>query len=507
MGIALTIAGAALMAWTKQAQDAKAKADSLKSALESTGDASEQIIENLSNTKIDNSWLIPDGIEQAYYGYQKLGDLLDDVGIKMSDMALAAQGNAGAMWRINQVTDEMISKGGKQRDLANIIISYLDEESAAYTESSKDVQKKTQALDEVSAANGEAAASTDQNAQSVDGYATSAQDAADEIDNMVKSLFTIPGVALTADQASAQLADTIRQNTDSIVQNGAALDINTEKGNENMQALYGIASQAQATATKILEEGQANYQASGDANTLKAATDRANESLGTARDAFIRAAQAAGMNAQDAANLADKYGLARGKADEVTAGINNIPNNKSTTYTLYGADAAISKAATVLDLIYGIPEHKTSVMDLITRNSTVNDDSVGVRPLGYTGGAYTGNGFAMRGYASGGRVVEGLIPGKAPTAMQKDNVTLANARVRSGEFVSSDKSVQYYGADLYAATNRRQIPRETFYKAPQMSNFGNTYVTQYITNPVAMPETIKINNALDRQAAGISNEG
>lgn len=142
MGIALTIAGAALMAWTKQAQDAKAKADSLKSALESTGDASEQIIENLSNTKIDNSWLIPDGIEQAYYGYQKLGDLLDDVGIKMSDMALAAQGNAGAMWRINQVTDEMISKGGKQRDLANIIISYLDEESAAYTESSKDVQKK-----------------------------------------------------------------------------------------------------------------------------------------------------------------------------------------------------------------------------------------------------------------------------------------------------------------------------------------------------------------------------
>ena len=78
------------------------------------------------------------------------------------------------------------------------------------------------------------------------------------------------------------------------------------------------------------------------------------------------------------------------------------------------------------------------------------------RPISYTGGYYAGNGFAMRGYYGGG-IVEGLLPGTAPMSEQADNITLANARLRSGEFVSNDKSVRYYGADTYAAMNRRQL--------------------------------------------------
>ena len=39
---------------------------------------------------------------------------------------------------------------------------------------------------------------------------------------------------------------------------------------------------------------------------------------------------------------------------------------------------------------------------------------------------------------------------------------MANARVKSGEFVSNVKSVAYYGADTYAAMNRLQIPKESF---------------------------------------------
>lgn len=91
----------------------------------------------------------------------------------------------------------------------------------------------------------------------------------------------------------------------------------------------------------------------------------------------------------------------------------------------------------------------------------VPDDSVGVRPPSKTGGLFTGYGVSMRGYATGGRVIEGLLPGKATTT-GGDNITLANARVKSGEFVSNVKSVAYYGADTYAAMNRRQIPKESF---------------------------------------------
>ena len=91
----------------------------------------------------------------------------------------------------------------------------------------------------------------------------------------------------------------------------------------------------------------------------------------------------------------------------------------------------------------------------------VPDDSVGVRPPSKTGGLFNGYGVSMRGYATGSRVIEGLLPGKATTT-GGDNITLANARVKSGEFVSNVKSVAYYGADTYAAMNRRQIPKESF---------------------------------------------
>ena len=87
--------------------------------------------------------------------------------------------------------------------------------------------------------------------------------------------------------------------------------------------------------------------------------------------------------------------------------------------------------------------------------------AMGNIPTGKTGGLFTGYGVSMRGYAAGDRVIEGLLPGKA-SITGGDNITLANARVKSGEFVSNVKSVAYYGADTYAAMNRRQIPKESF---------------------------------------------
>lgn len=109
--------------------------------------------------------------------------------------------------------------------------------------------------------------------------------------------------------------------------------------------------------------------------------------------------------------------------------------------------------------------------------------AMGNIPTAKTGGLYTGYGVSMRGYAGGGRVIEGLLPGKA-TYTGDDNITLLNARVKSGEFVSNVKSVGYYGADLYAAMNRRQIPRERFYKPSPMM------LSQPVTNNQTVNQTI-----------------
>lgn len=574
-GIAIGIAGSALLAFADKAAEAKQRADSLKTALESTGDASEQIIDNLSNAKIDNSWIIPDNIEQAYYGYKTLGSLLDDVGIKMSDMALAAQGNSAAMRRINGVTDEMISKGGKQKELAGIILSQLNEEKDNYNEAADAAKSKANALDEVENATNGATGAAGEYSDATQGATTSTQDLMDAIDDLVKGFLSLPGVQLSADQAVTQFNQGILDLNENIATNGRVLDVNgnalagyESQAYDSQSALQGLASTAQSTAQKILEEGQAH----GDA---AAATQQAGDILERARKAYIDNATAAGMSADAAAAQADRYGLARSQADVLRQGIEDLSNTaakgidvkiKITDDASKALDSVKLKAEKIddktvrisgdnTDLMQKIAEAtgatidpKTGKLDLdktqfdyamaVAAGATIdpktgllqgdnsgmlakvaeangwtidqktgyiyaNDDqaigvlqdldnrqiadkwftihgkyedsnggtysssgyrpkgAMGNIPTGRTGGLFNGYGVSMRGYATGGRVIEGLLPGKA-TIAGGDNITLANARVKSGEFVSNVKSVAYYGADTYAAMNRRQIPKESF---------------------------------------------
>lgn len=578
-GIAIGVAGAALLSFADKAAEAKQRADSLKTALESTGDASKQIIDNLSNAKIDNSWIIPDNIEQAYYGYKTLGSLLDDVGIKMSDMALAAQGNSAAMRRINGVTDEMIAKGGKQKELAGIILSQLNEEKDNYNKASDAAKSKAHALAEVENATNGAADATGEYSNATQGATTGTQDLMDAIDDLVKGFLSLPGVQLSADQAVTKFNQGILDLNENIAKNGRVLDVNgnalagyESQAYDSQSALQGLASTAQSTAQKIIEEGQAH----GDA---AAATQQAGDILERARQAYIDNATAAGMSADAAGDQADRYGLARSEADRLRQSIESMNSEAANpvdvrititdeasdvldkvkvkaekiddkTVRLTGDDTdlmqkiadatnakidlktgyldldksqfdvamAIAGGATIDDktgilkgnntplfdkmaeangwhidpktgYIYGKNDQalqairdvnneplettrEVTITTNIVRNfvethmtKNVPDTSVGVRPGGKTGGLFTGYGVSMRGYAGGGRVIEGLLPGKA-TYTGEDNITLLNARVKSGEFVSNVKSVGYYGADLYAAMNRRQIPREVFAKVP-----------------------------------------
>lgn len=580
-GIAIGVAGAALLSFADKAAEAKQRADSLKTALESTGDASKQIIDNLSNAKIDNSWIIPDNIEQAYYGYKTLGSLLDDVGIKMSDMALAAQGNSAAMRRINGVTDEMIAKGGKQKELAGIILSQLNEEKDNYNKASDAAKSKANALAEVENATNGAADATGEYSNATQGATTGTQDLMDAIDDLVKGFLSLPGVQLSADQAVTKFNQGILDLNENIAKNGRVFDVNgnalagyESQAYDSQSALQGLASTAQSTAQKILEEGQAH----GDA---AAATQQAGDILERARQAYIDNATAAGMSADAAGAQADRYGLARSEADRLRQSIESMNSEAANpvdvrititdeasdvldkvkvkaekiddkTVRLTGDDTdlmqkiadatnakidpktgyldldksqfdvamAIAGGATIDDktgilkgnntplfdkmveangwqidpktgYIYGKNDQalqairdvnndpletprEVTITTNIVRNfiethmtKDVPDTSVGVRPGGKTGGLFTGYGVSMRGYAGGGRVIEGLLPGKA-TYTGDDNITLSNARVKSGEFVSNVKSVGYYGADLYAAMNRRQIPRERFYKPSPM---------------------------------------
>lgn len=590
-GIALTVAGALLVGFAKSAQDAKANISEFSDAINQSGSSVETLIKKIASGE-DKTW---DFGDKFATGLGSLGEALDKAGIEYSTFAKAVNGSKEAQKLFNEQMENAennmsIMQTDSIRDSYNKL-------SDQVSKAKEQVSKTNEEVAKAGASGDTAAEGTNNYADSTDNATTGTKDLSDAIDDLVKGFLNLPGVQLSADQAVTQFNQGILDLNESIAKNGRVLDDNgnalagyESQAYGSQSALQGLASTAQSTAQKILEEGQAH----GDA---AAATQQAGDILERARQAYIANATAAGMSADAAAAQADRYGLARSEADRLRQSIESMNSEAANpvdvrititdeasdvldkvkvkaekiddkTVRLTGDDtdllqkitdatnAKIDPKTGYLDLdksqfdiamaiaggakiddktgvlkgnntplfdkmveangwqvdpktgyIYGKNDQalqairdvnnepletprEVTITTNIVRNfiethmtKNVPDTSVGVRPAGKTGGLFTGYGVSMRGYAGGGRVVEGLLPGKA-TYTGDDNITLSNARVKSGEFVSNVKSVGYYGADLYAAMNRRQIPRERFYKPSPMM------LSQPVTNNQTVNQTI-----------------
>ncbi|GDZ59438.1 phage tail tape measure protein [Bifidobacteriaceae bacterium MCC02036] len=590
-GIALTVAGALLVGFAQSAQDAKANIKEFSSAINQSGNAVETLIKKIASGE-DKTW---DFGDKFATGLGSLGEALDKAGIEYSTFAKAVNGSKEAQKLFNEQmknaeNNMSIMQTDSIRDSYNKLSDQVSKAKEQVSKTNTEVAKAKDSGDT-------AAEGTNNYADSADNATTSAEDLSDAIDDLVKGFLSLPGVQLSADQAVTQFNQGILDLNESIAKNGRVLDDNgnalagyESQAYDSQSALQGLASTAQSTAQKIIEEGQAH----GDA---AAATQQAGDILERARQAYIDNATAAGMSADAAAAQADRYGLARSEADNLRQSIEDMnstaanPVDVKITITDEASDVldkvkvkaekiddktvrisgdntdlmqkiadatgatidpktgkldldktqfdyamAIAAGATIdpktgllqgdnSDMLAKVAEANGWTIDSKTGYIYANDDqaigvlqglnnmqiadkwftihgkyedssggtysSSGYRPkgaggnipTGKTGGLFTGYGVSMRGYATGGRVIEGLMPGKATTT-GGDNITLANARVKSGEFVSNVKSVDYYGADLYAAMNRRQVPRERFYKPNPM------VLSQPVTNNQTVNQTI-----------------
>lgn len=572
-GIALTVAGALLVGFAQSAQDAKANIKEFSSAINQSGNAVETLIKKIASGE-DKTW---DFGDKFATGLGSLGEALDKAGIEYSTFAKAVNGSKEAQ----KLFDKQLKNAENNMSVmqTDSIRDSYNKLSDQVSKAKEQVSKTNEEVAKAGASGDTAAEGTNNYADSTDNATTGTKDLSDAIDDLVKGFLNLPGTYLTTDQAITKLNQEILNLNGSIQENGRVFD---ESGNalqghekqayDSQSALQSLASTAQDTAQKIIEEGQAN----GDA---AAATQQAGDKLEQARKAFIENAHAAGMSEQAAGALADRYGLTRGQADTLRQGVEKLSNAAAKgidlkikitddaskalddvklkaekiddkTVRISGdntdlmqkiADAtgatidpktgkldldktqfdyamAIAAGATIdpktgllqgdnSDMLAKVAEANGWTIDSKTGYIYANDDqaigvlqglnnmqiadkwftihgkyedssggtysssgyrpkgAMGNIPTGKTGGLFTGYGVSMRGYAGGGRVIEGLLPGKA-TYTGGDNITLSNARVKSGEFVSNVKSVGYYGADLYAAMNRRQIPREVFAKVP-----------------------------------------
>ena len=445
-GIAFAIAGSALLEWAGQAQEAEAAADAVKSAMETTGNANEALLEQLQGMKVGEDWGVLGFIRRLDTGAEKVTDLLDQAGISMSEFIEAATGDGYALEKVNEQLDKFGNPMAVEtmRDaLGELATAYQDG-----TEASKDADE---ALSELNGTSETAADSTLTNADAMSESADAAEDYSDQVDSLIDSLFELEGIHVSAYEAQTQLQESIQSLTDSLATNGATLDINTEQGRANRDALSSLASQAMDTAQAILEDGAATGDMSG-------ATEQARAALENARNAFINAATAAGMNQTEAEALATQFGLTGGKADELSQKIQGVQDkhidNKNFSIN--------SNANSVLNDVIAIDQtkihDKTFTVYQINGGVSVKNGENGIWQTPVPNNAEGG----LIGYATGGLLslangdgYSGLIHGWG--GKKADVMPIMASR---GEFMQQASAVDYYGVDAMRALNERKIPRE-----------------------------------------------
>lgn len=122
---------------------------------------------------------------------------------------------------------------------------------------------------------------------------------AEPLKTITESLTALNGMAVAAVNADLGWQTALDAATSSLQQHGATLDMNTESGRANMQALLGLASAASTRA-------QATYDDTFSTIGATEAERRASDAYEAGRQALIASAQQMGMSAQQARNLADR---------------------------------------------------------------------------------------------------------------------------------------------------------------------------------------------------------
>lgn len=500
-GIALSAAGSAVMYLAKQQQEAQQRTKSYEQAIRATGDATQQMVEDLTSRGIGTDIPILDWFQETSVGAKTFTELLDDVGIKLSTFVSAAKGDADALDEVNGVIDELGKGHGQAASQAATLQRALDEESDAFAKAKSNAALHDETMKQLNESSGEAAGSTLTNADAMSESADAAEDYSDQVDSLIDSLFELEGIHVSAYEAQTQLQESIQSLTDSLAENGNTLDINTEQGRANRDALSSLASQAMDTAQAILEEGAATGDMTG-------ATEQARASLENARTAFVNAAVAAGMTQADAEALATQFGLTGGKADELASSINNIPNGKTVTVSAPGLDDAIVKSMTLKDKLAALQSKTITITQVMrTEFQTLTGAPSRVNQYGPLKSGYRAEG-GLIGYANGGLLslangdgYSGLIHGWG--GKKADVVPIMASR---GEFMQQASAVDYYGVDAMSALNERKIPRE-WLAGPQQnvtpkieqSNVTNNYYSTY-NFPSITPIEVKQTRELTKTA-------
>ncbi len=304
-GAAFTGATALVGLWAQKQVEAKARVQALSDSLDKqTGAITDNTRAVLAKEMADNG---------AF-------DTARELGLSLDTVTDAALGNADAM----KVLNDRVADFYAAQDAGDI-------SDASYANLLQTIKDYSAEIDIARSKTGMVAEAMGEAGGAADSYAEKTKGAAEETMSLKQAQDLLAGNIGSLMEAENRYAESISRTDEAIKENGRTLDVHTEKGRANRQALLDEAAAAVSAAEAALKHGDS--------------VESVSVSMDTAQAAFVRHAVSMGMDATKASALAKELGISRGKVDELSTAVRNTPEGKAIKITADTSDAMARIAA------------------------------------------------------------------------------------------------------------------------------------------------------------------
>ena len=330
-GIATAGLGAAVLGFTMEADKAAARAAEFKAAIK--GISTEALNTGKSVKDVFNETVIPDLVGDAPEEFKKFG-------IDVKDLSAAVTGGEKEWQKYRAAT---LEANGETASAATGMTSLelgLDNLRGKYEGSTASVKAQRAAQDELGTSTDEATAATEAATvasldsrsaaeRQADGLAAVA-DAADKARQAITDFYDATTAQLDANIGAEAALDAL---TASVVENGTSLDINTEKGRNNLQTFTAMKDAASEASVAILENGGSAWDAAGKMSEYAERMREAARDAGYSEDQVNLMIGAMKLTPKDIrTQFIDNSPSAKSRTKDLISSINRTPSSKHTTF-------------------------------------------------------------------------------------------------------------------------------------------------------------------------------
>lgn len=283
-------------------------------------------------------------------------DIMHRLGLTTSDLIGWLVGAEEAQKKVNDAFAQAPGTGSK------VLQQFMEKQKTALEDQKKAQDEATKASDQyASAEEKQAAATREANIKAIEqnkllGETKSkAEEAAEALDKMVEALNDINGVTLSYRAAQRNYIEAVEATKKALAENGKTLDINTEKGRANAEAIDAQAKSAQDMAEAAAREAEKMGGAAAGAAAMTA-------SLQASRGELVK--------------MAMQFGMTKAQAEKYVDSVLAIPAQASTLVTTPGSAEAQNELKRVRDQVNGVPPKKDINVGVISAAARAELESI-----------------------------------------------------------------------------------------------------------------------------------